>query len=259
MRQFLALALTFCALPALASPELKGSPDELRQFLHPSENQVMLYAEAEETAYSDIAVIDLVVRTEAKNLADSLQANTRIRETITKTLIAEGIAPDAIKNAKFATSPQFGWFGDTPKSYEVLNRITIKVSDEAHMQRIATLADKHKEVEFGGTRFEHSEKEKFEAKVKKDALAKLMQQKLEYEQALGLDLQPISFRKASVEMAPTAGAMALEEIVVTASRSKRADSYLSDSREPAPAATPSFDEIRYHAGIYVEFRVQKPK
>jgi len=55
--------LLFCCLPlsAFAQPELKGSPNDLRQFLYPSEKIVTLRAEAEKKAYSDKAIISLVI------------------------------------------------------------------------------------------------------------------------------------------------------------------------------------------------------
>lgn len=250
-----ATLFTTVATPLLADPELKGSPEELRQFLQPTENTVTLFAEAEETVYSDTAIVDLIVRTESKKLSEAMAANNLLRETLTKSMVASGLKADAINNAKFATSPQYGWFGDKPSSYEVLNRITIKVLDETHLQRIAALADQHKEVEMGGTRFEHSQKDAFENKVKKAAIAKLMRQKQDYESELGLTLQPISFRKANIDILPTPGADILEEVVVTASRSQKSDSYLSKRGAQEPAAAPSFDEVRYQAGIYVDFRI----
>ena len=70
-------SLLFCILPfgALAEPELKGSPDVLRQFLHPSENIVTLSAEAEEKAYSDRAIISLVVTSLDEQLSASISKN----------------------------------------------------------------------------------------------------------------------------------------------------------------------------------------
>ena len=76
--------LLFCLLPlaAVAQPELKGSPNELRQFLHPSEKIVTLSAEAEEKAYSDRAIISLVITSEDKQLSTSISNNIALRETI---------------------------------------------------------------------------------------------------------------------------------------------------------------------------------
>ena len=73
MKKILLLVSLLTASFALhAQPELKGSPEELRHFLHPSERIVSLHGQAEEKAYSDRAIISLVITTEDKLLSNSI-------------------------------------------------------------------------------------------------------------------------------------------------------------------------------------------
>ena len=67
----LAASLLLLLLPVAAhsQPELKGSPEELRHFLHPTERTVSIQGQAEEKAYSDQAIISLVITTEDRLLS----------------------------------------------------------------------------------------------------------------------------------------------------------------------------------------------
>ena len=69
-----------------ASTELTGDPDDLRKFLYPSEKVVTIKGEAEEKAYSDKAIVSIVISTEDKLLSDSISKNRRLRKSISKKL-----------------------------------------------------------------------------------------------------------------------------------------------------------------------------
>jgi len=57
------LILISQASTVYAAPELKGSPQELKGFLFPEDKTVQISANAEETAYTDIAKVNLIVKT----------------------------------------------------------------------------------------------------------------------------------------------------------------------------------------------------
>lgn len=258
MKMIMTIFILAFTSPALfANPELKGNPDELRQFLHPKGKIVSIYAESEEKAYSDKAIISLVITTEDKKLSDSLSKNSKLRESITKQLVESGIDQASIKSSKFSTSPQYGWFGKKPNSYKVVNRMAVSITEENQLKEIAAVADDKEEVELSDTAFEHTKKDETEAMVKMQALAKVMIQKEFYEKALGIKLIPIGFRKANVGHSATRGAMMLEEVVVTARKrsSSSQDAPMSISAYDSNAES-SFDEVKYEAGIYVDFKIE---
>jgi len=238
-----------------AEPELKGSPNELRGFLHPTGNLVTITENAEEKAYSDIAVVSVLVTTEGKLLSDALAANTQLRKGLTESLINGNIQADNINSSKFSSSPQYGWFGKKPSSYKVINRLSIKLFDEKQLELVAKIADQHLEVELSDTEFEHSDKELLKEKVQKLALEKINKKKVLYESGLGVKLSAIGVADIRHGERATAGAMYLEEAVVTAAMPN--GDFASSRKYSAPRAkkTTSFDEVVYSANISVTFKV----
>ncbi|WP_308366638.1 MULTISPECIES: SIMPL domain-containing protein [unclassified Microbulbifer] len=244
------LLSNFC----FAVPEIKGTPQDLRGLLYPSDNVVTISGHAEEKAYSDQAIVSLVVTTEEKQLADAIASNSVLRDRLRSALNSAGIPRDAIQNSKFSSSPQYGWFGKTPSSYKVINRMAVTIDEESQLEAIARLADENQEVILSDTTFEHSNKEEYNKKMRSIALQRIMEQKANYEQTLGVKLTPVGIRNAKMDFQATRGAMALEEVVVTGSRKER-DDYVSQSLEPSYQA-PSFDEIQYEAELSIDFKIQ---
>ena len=219
----LTTCLLFCSLHlnAFAQPELKGSPNELRHFLHPNDKIVTLSAEAEEKAYSDRAIISLLITSEDKLLSVSISNNIALRESISQQLVSAGINPEYIKSSTFSTSPQYGWFGKKPDSYKVVNRMAVTITEESQLNTIAGVADSEEEIELSDITFEHSKKDAYKSKVKQLALEKVMKQKALYESSLGVTLTPVSFRDNRLWIKGSQGAQMLEEVVVTATKRSR--------------------------------------
>lgn len=253
-RIFLIVSLGLMSGYAFSEPELKGSPQDLKGFLYPSENIVTINGEAEEKAYSDKAIVSLVITTESKLLSQSISDNSELRENITRALMKSGINADSIKSSKFSSSPEYGWFGNKPSSYKVVNRMAISITEESYLKEIAVVADEHKEVELSDTAFEHTKKDEYNEKVKAKALAKVIKQKKFYEQSLGLKLSPIGIRDSNIRQRGTRGAMMLEEVVVTGVMQKKG------SYSPAKqhrSQSPSFDEVKYEANLSVDFKIEQ--
>ena len=255
----LLVPLLFTCLPlaALAQPELKGNPEELRQFLHPQEEVIVVQGRAEKKAYSDRAIISLVVTTEHKKLSAAIAANTRLRAQIAKALEAGGIAPGAIRNSKFSSSPQYGWFGDEPVSYKVNNRMAITIDDEAQLERIAQAADEHKNVELADTQFEHTRYKEFREQVLADAFDQVMNEKAFYEKTLGIELAPLGINESRADQQGSRGAQALNRINIS-------QKYVEKALKSAPrgalygdvgSGDSSFDEVVYAATVSVKFRI----
>ena len=238
-----------------AQPELKGSPEELRGFLHPNANIIRISDVAEETAYSDVATVNLVITTDEKLMSTSMKKNSALRVAIGKELVAAGIKQGDIKNSKFSSSPEYGWFGKKPDSYKIINRLAIRVTDESQLEKIAEISDRHPESVLSGVTFEHSRKDEFTALVKDKALQKVLTRKGSYEKSLNVKLVPVSFIEADVGFQATTAAGMVEEVVVSAIR-QGGNSYVSKSAASVNRSASSFDEVKYQATISVDFRVE---
>jgi len=241
----MSISLLF-TLSAAAETELKGSPQELTSFLHPSVNTISISQSAEETASKDEAVIHLLVTTEDKKLADSLNKNAKIRNDISALLTADKVPLKNIKNSKFSTSPDYGWFGDKPDNYKVANTVTVRINNEAGMQSIAKAVDLYDEVTLVSTRYEHSEKDKYQQRVKEKALSKVLKQKDYYSEQLGLKLKAVSFTD---ETALESNDM--EMITVHGAKAKRVDYSFAQSQAPV-----SFETVTYRSNVTVRFAVE---
>lgn len=229
------------------STELSGTPEELRAFLQADTRTVVLSDRATEIGYSDIAKIRLAISTEARDLAAAIESNNSLRQSIAAELVAAGISEDDIHSSKYSASPQFGWFGDRPNSFEVVNSLEVTVKEQAQFQLVAEITDRNDDVRFTTAKFEHSEKEAYEQKVRDKVLEAILENQAYFEERLGLQLTPISFGFSDV-YSSEGNFGAIEEIVVT---SNRASSLAA--RAPAPA--PTFDEVTYSVSVSVTFAI----
>jgi uncharacterized protein len=248
-------AFTLLSSQALSAPELKGTPQELRGFLHPADKVVSISGQAEEKAYSDVAIVSLVVTTEDKLLSTAISENTSLRAKVTQALLASGVNKNSIKSSKFSSSPQYGWFGKKPTSFKIVNRMAISITDETHLKEIAVISDQYQEVELSDTEFEHSAKDEYNQKVKAKAIDKVLKQKAFYEKTLGLKLTAIGIRDSNIRQIATRGAMVLEGVVASRSRQEN-DSYASIAKFKKQTPSTSFDEVKYTADIIVDFKIE---
>lgn len=245
--------ISILSFPVFSAPEIKGNPEELKGFLYPNEKVVSIRGFAEKRAYSDKAIISLVVTTEDKKLSDALARNGQLRDKIESYLVSTGIDNKLINSSKFSSSPQYGWFGSKPESYKVVNRMAVSVTSESHLTEVAVIADRLEGVELSGTEFEHTKKDEFKEIVKSDALEKILKQKEFYEQSLGVKLVPIAINDSNIHQQATRGAMFVAEAARIES-----DSVSSMTKYREPVREPSFDEVNYTANISVEFKIISP-
>ena len=237
----------------LAQAQLSGTPDELREFLYPRPNTVNISGEGELTAYKDVAKIGLMVTTEERTLSRAMEVNQALRLELIQQFVAAGVPQDAINNSKFSSSPQFGFFGRNPNSFEVSARMEVEVNSEEHLQLLAAAADEHEEVEFESTEFEHSEEDAFEDQVRELALNDVMAQKAYYESSLGLELKAINFYYGGIRQMARAMPRAVmsQEMAMDAN----AGSTASSIAMAAPTVAPTFDEVEYQTNITVVFEI----
>ncbi len=253
MRREFAIFTLILTSQLWADPELKGTPDELKNFLEPPARIVTIEGHASEKAYADTAHISLVVTTEDKQLSQALDLNAKLRRQLVASFVSNGIDASHINSSKFSTSPQYGWFGAKPSSYEVINRMKISVNSEAHMKLLAAAADQHKQVSFGDTEFEYSGKRVLQQKVKAMALDDAEQQKQQLESVLALKLRAVGIINPRVFARPTRAARAVIEEVVVSARQQGAAKLYQD--QAAPQKTPSFDEMEFEASVSVIYEV----
>lgn len=232
------------------SAELSGTPEELRGYLRSETRTVTISDTAVEVAYSDVAKITLIVTTKAKTLASAMKQNNDLRDSISRRLIESGISSGDIQSSKYSASPQFGWFGDSPNSFEVVNSLVVTVDEEPKFRRVAEISDESDSVAFGGVEFENSEEDAYEDKVRDKAVDAVLSDRDYFETKLGLKLQPVSFTFSDVHAAEFDRYRDIEEIVVTGTK--------AGSFSSAPAQAPSsFDEVEYRVSVTVTFEVEQ--
>lgn len=254
MKTLFVTSLLLIASITSAAPELKGSPKELKTFLHPRANIVSIEAQAQEKAYSDKAIINLIITTESKKLASAIKQNRQLREKISNKLIKAGIKRNAIKSSKFSSSPEYGWFGKEPSSYKVINRIAISIFNASYLEEIALLADKNSNISLSSTTFEHSKKEEYQQKAREKALKNIMQQKSFYEKSLGIKLSAVNIVNAKARYHATRGALMLDEAVMA--KNKSAESKVASARYEREPHKASFDEVIYEANLTIDFKIE---
>lgn len=256
-RTLLACLVTLVATTTAtaAEPELRGTPADLQRFLRSGAHTVTLSGHARQSMQSDIGHVTVIVHTQAKDLATALSTNADRREALSRTLQQQGFDAKSIRAEKFSSSPQYGWFGKTPTSYEVNNRLTIDISDDRQLIQIAQAAAQSPDYSVGATRFEYSKQAELQEAVRHQALDDALAKKSFYEQRLGAALHPVEFQFSDQSARGERRNMMLEEIVVTGSRA--GDSYAPANLPPPPV--PAFDEQVYEVSVAVTFDVEPAK
>ena len=243
MKKLIITGLALLPFFTLAETELKGSPQELKQFLHPEDKIIKISRSAKKIAYKDTAIVSLNVTTEAKKLAKALSDNSKLRADITEMLTSSGILLKNIKNAKFSTSPDYGWFGKKPSSYKVANTVAITITDEQAFQEIAKIVDQYKQITLNNTEYQHAKKEEVTQQVKQEALEKVLTEKEFYAEKLGVKLEAVSFSDRiddnEVEM-----------------EGYRANFIQKISSSESMSKNNSFEKVAYRATVTVSFKVK---
>ncbi len=228
---------------------MRGAPADLQKYLQPARRTVTLTGHANQTVPSDVGHVSVIVRTQAKELAAAMRANAERRTALAQQLTQQGIPEKAIRAEKFSSSPQFGWFGHTPTSYDVVNRLIVDVTDDTQLIRVSEVAAKSTDTSIGTITFEYTKQAALQETVRHLAFDDALARKTFYEERLGATLRPVGFAfsdRTARERSPEA----MQEVVVTAT--KRSDY----SSAPAAATPPSFDEQEYEVSVEVTFEVQ---
>jgi uncharacterized protein YggE len=196
MRKFIFL-LIVVLLPALAQaePEIKGTPDELSNYLSSLPKEVTLIGEAKLEILAESGIVTIGIKTENPQLQNSLQDNQKLRNEITSKLTNSGISQDKIKGTKFSSTPEYGFFGKKPNNYVVENVLKISVENEKELQEVAGIVDNYKEAYYQGIELKEKEKNDIKSQLLNMALSNAKTRQKVYETELGVILKPISFEE----------------------------------------------------------------
>jgi len=243
-------ALLGCTASA-AEPELRGTPGDLQHYLRLGNREVRLVGHAQQTVQADVGHVSVVVHTQARDLTAAIAANAQRRQALAQSLQSQGIDAKAIRAEKFSSSPQYGWFGKAPNSFDVNNRLIVDVTDERQLMIVTGAASSSPELSVGAISFEYSKQRELEEQVRRAAFDDALSKKAFYEQRLGATMRPADFEFSDLSARGTAGG-ALEEIVVTGTRRQATNSYSA----PDSPTVPSFDEKDYQVSVTVTFAVE---
>ena len=227
---------------------MRGAPTELQKYLQPARRTVTLTGHARQAVPSDVGHVSIIVKTQAKDLAAAMRANAERRTALSQQLVHLGIPEKAIRAEKFSSSPQFGWFGRTPTSYDVANRLVVDVTDDVQLIRVSEAAAQSPDTSIGGITFEYTQQAALQETVRHLAFDDAIARKAFYEERLGATLKPVAFA-FSDRTARAQQSTDFQEVVVTASKN-------TASYSPASPPPPSFDEQEYQVSVDVTFEVE---
>jgi uncharacterized protein YggE len=235
----------FVMLPGttLAEPIIKGTQQELRALLLEQHKPVNISGYGELETSADRAVVSLVVKTNDSQLRAAIERNRRIRETMKKRLMEKGIAEADIQFSRFSNTPNYGFFGDKPSSYDISNEVKITITRESSLGDIAGIVDAQDDVHFVGSSIEHSLQEQSRQQALALALENAMAKKALYEKQLGIKLKAVKVTEHAVTPLP----MAVME-------QPRKQSYVASMG--SAEAQRHFGEVIYRATVDVEFIAQ---
>jgi hypothetical protein len=242
-----AVVFTFVPLllpmAAYAEPQIQGTPSELESYLNGVAKTVTLSAQESKDVVISSAEVKLRVESESPSLASAFKANLAIRTAIKAELKRGGIDAKQISESKFSSTPEYGFFGEKPKSYKVENILSIVVTSESQMIQVAALLDSGKDVYLVSSKAKKQDSKAIEEELIAKALLAVQEKARRYESQLGVKLVPVSFSESSFG--------APEPVPMLRQRSAKVASY-SSMDESAPA---SFGESKYNASVSVSYRL----
>jgi len=193
-KAFLILGILYSNI-LLATPEIKGEPKEIEEYLNNIPKQVTISATSKKIVTSESAEIVLSVETESSTLASALKENFDTRIDLKKQLETIGIQAKDIKESKFSSTPTYGIFGDEPKSYKVDNTITIIINSEQEMISVAKISDSNKKIRYISSQPIISNQESLHKELVAKAMEKAKAKAVMYQNTLDVKLVPIYFEQ----------------------------------------------------------------
>jgi len=225
-----------------ASPEVKGTPEEVEQYLAGIPKIVTISRSSEKVVTSEKARIKLLIKTDSKNLSDALKKNRSIRAKAKEKIINFGIKQSNISESKFSSTPEFGLFSDQPKSYLVSNIITIIIESEEQFISVASIADTNDQIKFVSAKPIILSDNLIYNELTQNALSEVKQEASMYESMLGVKLTPVFFDENLSSFTDQNNALNRKPIQKTMS-----SSYVKINH--------SFEESNFKVTVIVKFKV----
>jgi len=190
------------SVKVMAAPEITGNETELAAMLNGVEKTVEIQVAVTQPIQTESSRVTLVVNSEAEKLAAALSDNRQQRNSLVTKMKQAGISEEAIKQSKFSSVPEYGMFGDEPKSYQVSNLVHIHVLNEEQMIAVAHLADTSPAVRFVESQPVVGDIQKIKQALLARAMTDAMTRVTFYEEKLGVSLTPSSFKEAYTQVRP---------------------------------------------------------
>ena len=194
----IALAFTLIPLIATAEVEIRGSEKEVAEFAESVGGKIVLTANAEEAFSSKSANVELSIVNKAEKLGAAIKENSELGAKLRKTLIASGIEAASITSQELASTPEYGWFSDKPKSYTVASGFRVRINQKAHFLAIANFVDSSDDIRYVGIEPYLELSDTIEEKLEAATLAALAEKRQIYEEAYGVRLTVHTFTECKV-------------------------------------------------------------
>lgn len=241
---------------AIAEPEIKGTPSELKAYLAALPGTVQILGEGEVKATADRAIISLRIDNENKSLAAALKLNQTTRAKLAAFLKEQGMGADRIQPVPFSSTQKTRVFSDKVKSHKVSTLVKVTVHGEQEFQAVTRSVDQFEEITYVQSEFEHSDQDALKTKASEKACDDAERQKRSYEEKLGVKLVPKNIGDV--------GRASLSIRKRTGDRAQGFDWYLGNylmeekqrQRTEPPEENP-FGELVFSARVLVEYSVER--
>ena len=159
---------------------------------------VLLRAEAETMVYSDSTQVTLSIATKEQTLSASIKRNDNLRQKIIRELVANGHTLPEITYTELAVSGD-DRLGKKSNEPLVVNYMSISVNGFKTLQTLVEMVESLDEVMFKGNTMVDNQLQENRLALTTKVLDALMNQKLLYEQNLGIKLKPVSIREVPTQ------------------------------------------------------------
>lgn len=196
MRPFrlFAYIASFGVLSVFAEVRIEGTLDEIKGIVDPASRDVItLEAQYSEPVVIESAHVHLEIKSKKSKLAAAVENNASLEKAIRIQLKRVGIDAAAITSESFASTPEYGWFGSSASSYEVVNKLKVRILSNQQFVEVAKVVDREEGVAYIKLVPEFNFDEKMKVAAENQVIALLKAKAENYEERLEVGLKLKSF------------------------------------------------------------------